>query len=219
MTKSRGILHRYTPEEDKFINDNFLLLTYEEIAKKINRTIGSLYSHTKLLGLVIPEEIAIARRKKTTDNLLVVGKPSRFKKGIIPFNKDKKMSKELKERIKYTFFKPGNIPANTLYNGAIVFKTDKKTGIKYKNIRIALAKWIPLHIYNWEKVNGPVPKGKILAFKTKSHDNCEIENLELITREENMLRNTIHRYPEEVQKSIRTLGKLTKIIRKEYEKQ
>ena len=64
----------------------------------------------------------------------------------------------------------------------------------------------------WEEVNGPVPHGHIVVFCDKNAANIEISNLELITRAENMRRNTIHRYPSELKETIRQLGKLKKAI-------
>lgn len=41
---------------------------------------------------------------------------------------------------------------------------------------------------------------------------AQSSNLELISREENMRRNTIHHYPEELKEVIRTFSKLNKKI-------
>jgi len=63
-------------------------------------------------------------------------------------------------------------------------------GKSYKYICLALGSWKPLHIYNWEKTNGKIPKGHCLWFKNGDTMNCELSNLELITRAENMNRNS-----------------------------
>jgi hypothetical protein len=93
----------------------------------------------------------------------------------------------------------------------ITTRRDSKTKRVYKFIRISLGKWQMLHVYNWEQVHGKLPKGKILAFKG-STDDCSIDNLILITRAENMKRNSIQRYPEEIKQTIRVLTKLKKTI-------
>ena len=52
----------------------------------------------------------------------------------------------------------------------------------------------------------------IISFKDKNPMNCVIENLEIITRKENMNRNTIHNYPTEVKQLIKLNSKLKKAI-------
>ena len=44
--------------------------------------------------------------------------------------------------------------------------------------------------------------------------NCEVSNLELITRAENMSKNTINRYPEHIKENIRLISKINKTIKK-----
>ena len=136
---------------------------------------------------------------------------TRFKKGHVPANKSKKMTPELRKKVQYTFFKKGNLPGNTLHDGAITIRKDKR-GIPNKFIRISLGKWQYLSNYNWEKANGPKPKGYNVVFKDKDTLNCDIENLELISNAELMQRNTIIQYPEELQQLIRIKSKLNKEI-------
>lgn len=63
-------------------------------------------------------------------------------------------------------------------------------------------RWVPVHRLVWEEVHGPVKKGMIVVFKlgmlTNNPDEITIDRLELITRQENMQRNTVHRLPKEI---------------------
>jgi hypothetical protein len=140
---------------------------------------------------------------------------TRFIKGDKPFNagmkKDQFMSSGTIEKFIKNQFTKGHLPHNTKSNGAISFRKDKM-GNTYKFIRTGLGKWQHLHVFNWIREKGNIPKGYIVIFKNGDKMNCHIENLELITRKENMSRNTIHRYPEEVKQSIKALSKLKKII-------
>jgi len=70
-----------------------------------------------------------------------------------------------------------------------------------------------LHVVNWEAVHGLVPAGNIIVFKDRDTMNCDHTNLEMITLEENMRRNTIHNYPPEIKTTIRLLSKVNKKIR------
>lgn len=52
----------------------------------------------------------------------------------------------------------------------------------------------------------------IVTFRDRNPQNVVIENLELISRQEGMKRNSIQNYPKEVKSTIRLLSKLKKII-------
>ena len=140
-----------------------------------------------------------------------------FKKGLIPHNKGKRMKEyckpEIIETIRKTQFKKGNLPHNTKHDGFISLRKDKRTGIIYKYIRIEKAKFELMHRVIWQQHNGEIPKNHVVVFKDGNSLNCVIENLEMITMEENMKRNTIQRYPEELQTSLRLRSKLKKLIK------
>ena len=184
------------------------------IATKLNRSVRSIYSQANLMGLKKTEEF---NRSESSGRMINgnFGIANRFKKNHIPFNTGKKwndfMSEQSKSNSLKTTFKKGNKPPNTLHDGIITYRADSKTKRVYKHIRISLGKWQMLHVYNWEQINGKLPKGKILAFIGSTED-CSVGNLMLITRAENMKRNSIHRYPEEIKQTIKTLTKLKKII-------
>jgi hypothetical protein len=45
---------------------------------------------------------------------------------------------------------------------------------------------IRLHIYNWKQAGNEIPEGHILGFKDKNPENCELDNLFLTTRREQL---------------------------------
>lgn len=108
-----------------------------------------------------------------------------FTEGIIPWNKG---TKGLSVGGVVTQFKKGNLPHNTKYDGCIVQKKDK-SGLTYKYIRTDLNKWEPLHRYNWEQANGPIPKNTILRSINGDTLNCDPSNWQLITRAEHLRLN------------------------------
>lgn len=142
-------------------------------------------------------------------------KQGQFKKGFVPSNKGKKledfMSPETIEKFKRNQFKKGNLPHNTKADGVITIRTDNRN-VPYQWIRLALRKWQMLHVKIWIDHFGPVPKGKNVYFKNGNTMDVRIENLGLETDAENMRRNSIQNYPEELRATIRTLTKLKKII-------
>ncbi|PRY51511.1 HNH endonuclease [Arcticibacter pallidicorallinus] len=176
----------FTPEEDAIIREQYLLKPVKVLAEEINRSYTGIMSRLKAMGLSIPAEL-IQQRKQL----------SRIQKGSTPPNKGKKqteyMSTEAIARTRSTRFKRGNVPHNS-YNepGKITIRraTEKKGGRAYQYICLELGKWKELHIHNWEKQNGPVPKGHCIWFKDGNSLNADVDNLELITRRENRMRNS-----------------------------
>ena len=107
-----------------------------------------------------------------------------FEKGCIPWNKGLKGFRPSKR----TEFKTGHLPANTKYNGCLSLRK-KDNGEKYYYIRISQAKWVLYQRYLWEQKHGSIPKGMLIAFKDNNSLNCVFENLEMISRIENLQRN------------------------------
>lgn len=73
-------------------------------------------------------------------------------------------------------------------------------------------RWKSVHMILWEELRSPVPPGQLVVFRDRNTANIQIDNLELITRAENMRLNTIHRYPPELKETIRQLGRLKRAI-------
>lgn len=142
-------------------------------------------------------------------------KKTHFKKGFTPVNKGKKMSNELKDKVKHTFFKKGNMPHNSYSqeSGVITIRTDKR-GNDYQFIKLAHGVWEPLHRHVWQQANGAIPKDYIIIFKDFNTMNCQLQNLDCITKSDNMKRNTIQNFPEEVKTNIILTRTLNKKIKK-----
>lgn len=70
-----------------------------------------------------------------------------------------------------------------------------------------------VHIVEWEKLHGPVPKGYVVSFKDGDKKNIDPDNLELITKKQVMERNTVHRYPPELIETMRLCKKLQRAIK------
>lgn len=74
------------------------------------------------------------------------------------------------------------------------------------------ATWKAKQVHIWEQVNGPLPDSLVVAFKDGNNRNFELKNLEAVSRAEVMSRNTINRYPPELQGLAIQLGKMKKRI-------
>lgn len=202
-------------QADAFITENYLKLPKKRMATMLNRSDTFVRRRLNVLGLVVPKELSEQ-----------FSKDSRIQQGAVPPNKGKKqtdyMSAEAIEATKATRFKKGQICQTEKQDGQVTVRHDemKDGSIRdYKWIRIGKSKWKMLHVYNWEKKHKrKVPKGHILVFANGDSMNCNPSNLELITRAENMRRNTIHRYPEELKSVIKLRSKLNKTIHNQTKK-
>lgn len=165
----------FTPEEDEKLKELSKNYGAKTIAKMIGRSEASVAGRRRLLGIRLPREKQIARMATT-----------QFKKGQVSWSEGLK----LPGRKNITTFRKGNLPANTLYDGAVTFrKRNRKGNQNYLFIRIGKGKWELLHRYVWKKSNGTIPKGMVIRFKDGDHLNCDIKNLELISRKESLMRN------------------------------
>jgi len=143
--------------------------------------------------------------------LRVVGVGTRYHKGNVPANKGKQMPVHVYEKCKWTMFKKGQVPHNTRYDGH-----ERVTKDGYVELRLREGVYVLKHRHVWEQAYGAIPKGHLVVFKDRNPLHISLDNLELITQEENMRRNTIHRFPMELISTIRLTKKLNKKI---HEKQ
>ena len=127
-------------------------------------------------------------------------------------NKGKKVVST--EAMRRTQFKAGRLPHNTKFDGALSIRTDTNTGRRYKFIRVELGHWELLSRYNWTKEYGEIPPHHAIAHIDGNSLNCDLDNLECISQADNMRRNTIHRFPEEIKQNIRAISKLNRAIKK-----
>ncbi|HQZ60446.1 MAG TPA: HNH endonuclease, partial [Acinetobacter sp.] len=129
----------------------------------------------------------------------------KFKKGMTPHNKGKKLSDSTKAKLVKTMFKSGNRPHNTLQVGA---ETQDKDG--YVMVKVAEPSvWQYKHHVAYGE---PVPTGYKVVFLDGNKYNFERDNLQLVSNAELMQRNTMHRYPPELVRLLKTLNKLKKRV-------
>lgn len=210
--------HSWTGSELRYLKSRYPHISTAVIAEFLGVTVSAVYQQAQAMGIKKSEAFLQSERSgRLNKRIADIGKPFRFKKGHTPANKGKKMSPEVRERVKHTWFKKGHEPHNTKHDGYISIRKDKN-GRPYAYIRISKGRFEMLHRYIWEQHNGPIPEGQIVTFINGDTSDLRIGNLELITREENMLRNTRHNYPQDLQQAIMALNKLKKAI-KDYGKE
>jgi hypothetical protein len=193
----------FSKNEDEFIKKNYLLLPIKRIAHELNRSFTGVTGRLKFFNLEVPPDLAVQRRQ--------IGM---YRKGQLAINKGKKqgeyMSAEAIEKTKATRFKKGLRPHNSLPVGTIVKKKERFSEKVYKYEVQPAGKMLLYQRIIWERTKGKIPLGHCLWFLDGNSLNCSIENLELITRAENMKRNTICHYPIELKETIILKNKINK---------
>jgi hypothetical protein len=195
---------KWTKEELEYVKLNYSDRYTKDIADAINRSPRAVYQAAINLKVRKSPEFIKISLEREAEKLKVLGAASRFKAGHNTYNKGQKMSKEMYEMVKVSMFKKGNEPHNMKYDGHE--RLDPKDGYIY--IRISKGKYVLKHRLVWEQNNGPIPKGNIIIFKDKNKYNLNIDNLQMITKRENMHRNTVTKYPLELQQLIKLNNKL-----------
>jgi len=174
------------------------------IAKDLGVSLSKVYNRAWSLGI---KKDPVYLRSTQYPKGYLGGKASQFKPGHTPKNKGVKMPAELYKMVKPTMFKKGNKPANTKPNGTINVRADS-SGRLYQYIKIKDSHWELLQRYVWTQANGEIPIGSVVIFLDGNYLNCELSNLQVITRKENMARNTIQRFPAELQEIMKLTCKL-----------
>jgi hypothetical protein len=211
----------WTREEIDWLKLNYANTPMHKLIAHLGRTKESIYGAAFVFKLKKSAEFLASPFCGRITPGSKLGGGTVFKKGHVPLNKGKKqieyMTAESIEKTKHTRFQKGSKPHNTKEkDGTISVRKDSK-GRCYQWIRISMGYWRELHRVVWEKNYGPIPKGYNIQFKDKNSLNCVIENLYMVDRQNQMIENTIHRYPAEIKQAIRTIGKLKSKI-KTYEK-
>lgn len=185
------------------------------IAKDIGRPVGQVYQKAAKLGLKKSAAYREAERRRQAERLTRTGKQRRFTKGHTPWNKGG--SYTAGGRSAETRFKPGQKPQTWVPIGTEVrcsggylkrkIRDDAPPGQSRFN-------WRYVHLMLWEEHHGPVPDGHAVAFVNGDKTDIRVENLELVSRQELMRRNTLHRYRKEVTLAIQAKGALQRQINK-----
>jgi hypothetical protein len=101
-------------------------------------------------------------------------------------------------------------------DGILEQKTNDKPGPNF-------VRWEPVHRLVWQRDVGPIPRGHVVVFrpgqKTAELALITVDRLECITRQQLMLRNSVHaRLPPELAATVQLLGALKRKIRETEER-
>lgn len=193
---------KWTDEEIDLLKELYPITCQTDLIKIFKRSSSSIYGKVEMLGLKKSAEYMAEMKKVFLANLLEGGKKTRF--GIIEsWNKGTKGIMKANSGT----FKKGNLPHNTRQKGDESYDKDNHILVKIDH-----KYWVKKHFLLWESINGKIPKGMVLRFINGNPHDVRIENLELITKADNMLKNAVHKYPTELKQTIKLFNKLKKQI-------
>ena len=188
----------WTDDEEQYLIANYANTSNAELAAALGKkNADRVMDKASLLGLKKSGQFLRESCKARTKG--------QFKKGLIPHNKGKKLSQETKEKLKPTMFKRGNRPHNAQPVGT-------ETKDKYGYVWVKIAEPSEWKLKHHVAYGEPVPTGHNVIFLDGNKYNFERGNLQLVSNAELMNRNTMHRYPPELVRLLKTLNKLKKRV-------
>jgi hypothetical protein len=193
----------WTLQETELLIEYYPHRSTKEVAFITGKSISQCYAKAFALQLhKTPEYLATADSGRLKHSRV----ESQFSQGHTPWNKG---MKGLDIGGKETQFKKGHVPHN---HKSVASERIDEDGYTY--IKIAEhTRWVLKHRHIYEQHHGKLEPHMIVIFKDGDRANCAIENLEAITKVENMQRNTVTKYPQPIQQAVKTLNKLWHAIK------
>ncbi len=193
----------WTMQETELLIEHYPHRSTKEVAEMIGKSVPQCYAKAFALQLhKTPEYLAT----EASGRLKHTRVESQFPKGHKPWNKG---IKGIQIGGTESQFKKGHVPANHKEVGSERIDEDGYTYIKIEEH----TRWVLKHRHIYEQHHGKLEPHMIVTFRDKNISNFEIENLEAITKVENMERNRITKYPQPIQQTIKTLNKLWHAIK------
>lgn len=205
MKEGASIMMRcnWTMQETELLIEYYPHRSTKEVAFITGKSISQCYAKAFALQLhKTPEYL----ETEASGRLQKGNQATQFYKGHEPWNKGMK-------GVAFggieTRFKKGTVPPNHREVGSERIDEDGYTYIKIAEH----TRWVLKHRHIYEQHYGKLEPHMIVTFRDKNISNFEIDNLEAITKVENMQRNTITKYPSPIRETIKTLNKLWHAIK------
>lgn len=162
-------VHKWSEEEIEFVREVYPYHENKEISKMVKEKFGFDVSTRNLQN--------IKNRYKIPKK--VIPNSGCYRKGDVPWNKGREMSDEVREKVKGTWFKKGQIPKNYKPVGSTRIDRDG-----YKLIKIAEPnKWALYHRCLYEEKHGEkLKKNEAVIFADGDKTNFDIDNLVKVSR-------------------------------------
>lgn len=213
MDRYRAGKRLWSAEDDERMRREYPDTSTAVLARSLRRSYSAVSIRARLLGLAKSEAYLAspaACRLRRGDN---PGIPYRYPKGHVPANKGLRRPGYGPGRMKATQFKKGNparwrpIGSRRLIDGYVYIKLADVRYVPHTH------NWFLEHVLDWEMANGrPLPAGHALRFTNGDKTDIRLDNLELISRADNMRRNSVHNLPKPIAEAVQLLGALKRQI-------
>lgn len=151
---------KWTDEDRDILRRAYPMTSSGDIARKLGRSVTSVYNQAQIMGLRKSEEYLADIGKRISKSPGAIA--HQFKKGQTPPNKGKRMSPETYSRVAPTMFRKGNVPANHRPVGSERVNMDG-----YVEIKVAEPnKWKHKHRVYGSRSTAPFPKGAMSSSET-----------------------------------------------------
>jgi hypothetical protein len=217
LTKSRGILPKrrfWLADEVEQLRRLYADTPTKKIAEQLQRDVKGVYVKAAELGLKKSAAYLAGPHAYRLRRGGGVGTATRFKPGQTPWNKGSHYVAG--GRSAETRFKSGHRGGRAVQvYQPIGAERISKDGYLQRKVNDDLPfqrRWRFVHVLLWERHHGPVPKGHAIVFRDGDKRNLVIENLDCVSRQELMRRNTVHRLPKEFAELVQLRGALNRQI-------
>lgn len=206
----------WSADEIELLRQRYADTPTSELAAALGRPASRVLSKAHALGLHKSAELisAAARARTGPDHASVA---YRWVKGSQPWNTGIKGSAGIHPNSRAYQFRPGHKPHTWVPVGSLRIK-GALVEIKYADDKGPPGRrWKFLGRHLWEQAHGPVPPGHLVVFKpgrtSTDPKAITLDAVELITRREIMVRNSMHtNLPPEVRNTVQLRGALNRII-------
>jgi hypothetical protein len=211
----------WSKADDAFLRQAYPHLPTVIVAALLGRTVAATYGRALARwGLRKTDAYNTSAASGRWQPGAAAGFSTRFQKGQSPANKGLRRPGWAPGRMRETQFQKGQrnghaarnwmpIGSRRLIDGYVYIKLADVQGVPHTH------NWYPEHVIAWEYAQGrPLPPGHALRFRNGNRRDVRLENLELISRRENMARNSVHNLPAPLKETVQLLGALNRQIRR-----
>lgn len=220
MSTNRPFFGRpWTPEEDEVIRARYPTESSKALAAELGRSLQALYVRAQVLEVKKTEAAVAATRWQPGNVPLSKGRP--FAPGNTAWNQGKRYGSQTGRMTMLARYAAGYRPHTEKPLGSLRLRAER--GRTYLEQKYSMTgtnqsqRWRAVHRLVWEAANGPTPRGHVVVFRPGMHtvefSEITLDRLELVTHAQLLERNTLLRYPAELQSVIRVRAGLTRRIR------
>lgn len=192
------VLARYPEEDTQQLADDLLL------------TVSQVYHIAARLGVRKSAAYQVAATARQRERFIVGSAVTRFQPGQTPWNNG--VSYTAGGRSKETQFQPGSRPHTWRPIGTERVSKEGYLQRKISDTGYTPRDYIAVHHLVWIEAGREIPPGHVLIFLDSDKRNFALANLKLITKAENMARNTIQNYPRSIVQVAQLRGALRRAI-------